>query len=78
LTLPSALGPTELNEAREPVEVTAATASTRLPSEGAPRVLWVASKPELPAEFTTTTPWEAAFSAALVLMAVLPSMSSNV
>ena len=75
MILPSALGPTELKDARVPVGPTAATASTCGPSAGAPSVLWVASKPELPAEFTTATPRSAAISAARVLIAVWPFMS---
>src|SRR5688500_1081910 len=70
LMRPSALGPTELKEARAPLKATAPTATTRWPSDGAPRVLCEGWAPSLPAELTTTIPRSAARSAALVLMAV--------
>src|ERR671937_658649 len=70
LIRPSAVGPTELKLARVPSVATAPIASTRIPSAGAPSVLWSARNPPLPAEFTTTTPRSAAIAATRVVIAV--------
>ena len=74
----SVVGPTELKVARTPSVSTAPTVITLSPSAGPMSVLWVGSKPLLPAEFTTTMPRPAARSAARVITIVLPSMSCQV
>ena len=72
---PSAVGPTDEKPARSPVGVTAPTVITESPSAGA--VMNIQSEvPSLPALATTTTPSDAARSAARVNGVVSPSRSA--
>jgi hypothetical protein len=80
LTRPSAVGPSELNDAMFPEPVTAPAVMTKNASDGAMRcdVAGSESWPSLPAAVTVCTPKSLAALIAIVVTAVSPSRSACV